>query len=581
MGDYGSMTVMPFHGTCHSLLEHQSSAYSVDASILKPNQVRTRLLRYGIDVEMAPTERAALFVFTRQQSEAIRVRFSFEGEHTIGGDLKSRSVRGISRNHHGGVSKSFGLHFVAKFDTAPEVIEITVDGGVLTFPRNLERVEMRLAASFIDDEHASESLAREVHGMGLTELIAAGAGVWNDLLGRIQFEAREEREEQMLYSCLYRCLLFPRFMDEINSRGETVHHSPYDGAVHAGSLCTDNGFWDTFRTVYPLLALVYPDKLRHILQGWLAACRESGWSPKWPSPGPRDCMIGTHFDAVVADAVARGITDWDVEEAFSYLWRDATEQSEDGCFGRRGLNDYIRLGYVPCDKFPYGVSSTLDYAYNDFCVAQVATFLGRTREANLLKPRTQSYRNIFDASTGFMRGRRADGAWDEPFEEFQWGGSYIEGGPWQHSFNVPHDPEGLAELFGSNTLLCRKLDTMLATPPRFETGRYGFEIHEMTEMALAGFGQYAHSNQPVHNFLFLYSSAGEPEKTAHWVHRVARELYSPKHFPGDEDNGEMAAWYVFACLGLFPSCPGKPGFVKFPPLALNAKINGTPIHQLI
>ncbi len=579
MGDYGSLTVMPFHGPCQPLLANQSSAYKLADSIVKPNRLRTRLLRYGIKVEMAPSERGALFIFAKQQAEAIRIRFSFDGEHVISGDSSTKILRGISRDNHGGVTKNFGLHFVAEFDEEHEAVEKTEDGGVVTFPRHIERVEMRLAASFIDEDHALESLARELRGKSLAELIAAGAEVWNDLLGRIQFDAREEHEEQMLYSCLYRCLLFPRFMDEINSQGETVHHSPYDGAVHVGSLCADNGFWDTFRTVYPLLALVYPDKLRLILEGWLAACRESGWSPKWPSPGLRDCMIGTHFDAVVADAVARGITDWNVEEAFTYLWRDATEESEDGCFGRRGLNDYTRLGYVPCDQFRYGVSSTLDYAYDDFCVAQVATYLGRTKEANLLKPRTQFYRNIFDASTGFMRGRRADGGW-ESFREFQWGGSYIEGGPWQHSFHVPHDPEGLASLFGSNALLCRKLDAMLSTAPHFETGTYSGEIHEMTEMALAGFGQYAHSNQPVHNFLFLYSLAGEPEKTAHWVHRVAKELYSPKHFPGDEDNGEMAAWYVFACLGIYPFCAGRSDFVKFPPLLLNPTIMGSPVSNL-
>jgi len=325
-------------------------------------------------------------------------------------------------------------------------------------------------------------------------------------------------------------------------------------------------------TLYPLLALVYPDKLKQMLQGWLNACRETGWTPKWASPGPRTCMIGTHFDAVVADAVARGITDWEVAETYEYLRRDAMEVPPDPKFGRAGLVDYIRLGYVPADQFARATAMTLDYAYDDFCVAQVARFLGKTKDAEHLEARALNYSNVFDPSVGFMRGRNANGTWREPFDPFEWGGAFIEGGPWQHTFNVPHDPAGLASLFGGNAGLCRKLDEMLASPPHFSVGNYHYEIHEMTEMAMADFGQYAHSNQPVHHFLFLFSAAGQPQKTAHWVHRVANALYAPDFFPGDEDNGEMAAWYLFACLGLFPSCPGKSQLTKFPPLIPGAFI---------
>ena len=406
----------------------------------------------------------------------------------------------------------------------------------------------------------------------MEDLWSEGAAIWAGLLGRIEIKPQTERQHRTFYSCLYRCLLFPRFLDEIDEAGRTVHYSPYDGQIHAGSLCADNGFWDTHRTVYPLLALAYPDKLTAILGGWLNACREGGWTPQWVSPGPRHCMIGTHFDAVVADAVARGITGWDVEAAFRYLWQDATVPGDHVTHGRPGLEDYIRLGYLPCDRYPHAVAATLDYAYNDFCVAQVARFLGKREEEAALRPRALNYRHVFDPSVGFMRERLADGGWKTPFREFAWGGGYIEGGPWQHLFNVPHDPEGLAALMGGPQALCRRLDEMLALPPSFEAGAYPVEIHEMTEMAQAGFGQYAQSNQPVHGFLFLYALMGEPQKTAAWVRRVTEELYSPDVFPGDEDNGEMSAWYVLATLGRFPQCPGKAGDVTFPPLARSVRL---------
>lgn len=385
------------------------------------------------------------------------------------------------------------------------------------------------------------------------------------MLGRFQVEADSESQERIFYSCLYRCLLFPRFLDEVDASGQICHRSPFDGKIYEGSLCTDSGFWDVYRTLYPLLALAYPEVLQRMISGWMNACREGGWAPKWPSPGPRDCMIGTHFDVFVADVIAKGFTDWDIEEAFRYLWKNATVESSDGCYGRDGLNDYDTLGYVPADRFAKSAACTLDYAFNDFCIAQVAQYLGETGKAKRLFERSQNFKNIYNSEAGMMRGRNADGSWQTPFREFEWGGPFIEGGTWQHSFNVPHDPEGLAELFGGADALCAKLNQMLETEPHFEAGTYGFEIHEASEMAMANFGQYAHSNQPVHGFLFLYALMGQPEKTDYWVHRVCRELYTLNDFPGDEDNGEMSAWYIWACLGLFPQCPGTADYVSFKP----------------
>lgn len=569
MGDYASLLITPFHGPVAREIIHQASGYRLEEC--HPNYLRVDLLRYGITCEMSPTERGALFVFTSRQSEPLQVRFRFEAAHTVSPASGRKHFSGSTRDHSKGDTTSYNLYFQGEFSETPESFTRLADGGYWSFPPHVRRLELRLAGSFISVETALETLRWELKSLGLDEIRAEGEEIWNELLGRLPIEAHDANQERTFYSCLYRCLLFPRFLDEVDEQGKVMHRSPYDNHLHAGPLCTDNGFWDTHRTVYPLFALVYPDKLRVMLEGWLNACRQTGWSPKWASPGLRDCMIGTHFDTVVADAVARGITDWDVEAAFAYLWKNATVPSDHGAYGRLELEDYVRLGYVPADQgYHAPVSCTLDYAYNDFCVSQVARFLGRTKEADLLLPRTFHYRNVFDPSVGFMRERLSDGSWKQPFREFAWGGGFVEGSTWQHTFNVPHDPEGLATLFGGPEKLCQKLDAMLAAPATFEAGTYPCEIHEMTEMALAGFGQYAHSNQPVHGFLFLYALMGQPEKTTHWVHKVARELYTPDSLPGDEDNGEMSAWYVWATLGLYPQCPGKSGYVRFQPLAITA-----------
>jgi predicted alpha-1,2-mannosidase len=209
---------------------------------------------------------------------------------------------------------------------------------------------------------------------------------------------------------------------------------------------------------------------------------------------------------------------------------------------------------------------SLDYAYDDFCISQVAEALGKHEDAAMFRERALNYEKSYDTTTGFMRGRNEDGSWLEPFNPTTWGNPYVEGGAWQSTWSVPHDPSGLISLMGGPEPFTAKLDEFLTCAPRFEVGTYGFEIHEMTEMACADFGQYAHSNQPVHHVLFLYASAGKPWRTQYWVRRVMEELYSPEDLPGDEDNGEMSAWYVLNALGIFPLCPGHPSYVFSTPL---------------
>ncbi|MBV9851819.1 MAG: glycoside hydrolase family 92 protein, partial [Armatimonadetes bacterium] len=272
-------------------------------------------------------------------------------------------------------------------------------------------------------------------------------------------------------------------------------------------------------------------------------------------------------DVVVGDACVRGITGFDREAAYAGMVKHAhTPGDPAGNYGRLGIEDYLAKGYVPADKFTHATSRTLDYAYDDFCLSQVAEALGRHKDVEAYRRRALNYRHVYDPGVGFMRGRNADGGWQEPFDEFAWGDPYIEGGAWQSTWAVQHDPAGLIALMGGPEKVVQKLDRMLAQPPTFHVGTYGQEIHEMTEMARAPFGQYAHSNQPVHHVLFLYAAAGRPDKTQHWVRRIMDTYYTPDSLPGDEDNGEMCSWYVLNALGFYPLTPGHPSFVFSSPL---------------
>jgi predicted alpha-1,2-mannosidase len=273
------------------------------------------------------------------------------------------------------------------------------------------------------------------------------------------------------------------------------------------------------------------------------------------------------IDSVFGDAAAKGIGGYDVESAFRALRKHATQPGNpDAGYGRRGVEDYQEKGYVPADHVAQSAVETLDSAYGDFCIAQVARAVGRDQDALMFEQRSRNWKNVYDPETRFMRGKTSEGKWIEPFDPFSWGGAYVEGAAWQHRFSVPHDVNGLIEAMGGRAAFVNNLEQMLKAEARFEVGTYGAEIHEMSEMAAVDFGQYAHSNQPVHHILYLFAAAGRRDLTQQWVRHVLDTLYTPQDFAGDEDTGSMAAWYVLSALGFYQVCPGKPSYVLGAPL---------------
>jgi predicted alpha-1,2-mannosidase len=373
-------------------------------------------------------------------------------------------------------------------------------------------------------------------------------------------------------------------MHEAGESNEWHYLSPHSGSVRTGKLFTNNGFWDVARTVYPLLELIDPGGYGEIVDGFLSHYREGGWLPEWCSPGYTSCMVGTYSDLVVAEAICRGIGGFDREEAYAAIRKNAFEAppAAGAPYGRTALDEYVRLGYVPADSIVKSVSWTLDNALCDYAVAQAATCMRRSDDAEILLQRATNYRQLVHKKSRFFRPRTADGAWVEPWSPIAWGGAYVEGGPWQFAFTVPHDPQGLADLHGGVDALVDRLGGMLSAAPEYDAGTYGQEIHEMTEMAFAydgegSFGQYAHSNQPVHTFLWLPAQLGRPELTNRWVTRVMRGLYSPDRFPGDEDNGEMAAWYVLGALGKAPAPAGSGRMVDYG-IAVTRHVSGSALQ---
>lgn len=585
MGDFGQFTVMPQVGELVLDGQMRSSYYDKAAAVVKPEYFKVGLARYRVTVEGTPTERCLYLKFHFGSTGRGRLIVDCFDDGHLGTGADAYEVTGVARTNLGGVAGDFGLRFVmvlnvpvkqCVYRAASEGKPGYPDGaagaaGYLEFDIPEDGlVECRVATSYLDHDQARENLRQEIGRSDFATVRGEAEAEWRRRLSRVRIETDSEEELRTFYSCLYRTLTFPLKMHETEADGTEVHYSPYTGGKEAGKLYTGHGFWDTYRTTYPLYALLYPDDYSEFLQGWLNAKKEGGWFPRWPAPGFRVCMQSTHIDAVFADAMVKGIGGIDWEEAYGHLRQNAFDDpgAEDLGFGRPGLGDYLDLGYLPADRYRHSVSATLDNAYCDYCLSVMAERLGRREEAERLRERALAYRHVFDPETSLMRGRNRDGSWLTPFDPFDWGGPYMEGCAWQSSWTVPHDPEGLIELHGGPDALVGKLEEMLAIEPRYNVGDYRFEIHEMTEMVAAGTGQYAQSNQPSHLALYLFGAAGRPDLTEFWVHRILRDHYhsGPGGFPGDEDNGEMSAWYVLSAIGLFPFCPGKAEYRLIHPL---------------
>jgi predicted alpha-1,2-mannosidase len=573
LSDYGNAAFLPVAGTPKASPGARSSSWRTETSALTPHSFRVGLLRYQIEAELIPTERCALIDAHYAGPEAPGFLIDVPGEDVpFEPAANKRELRFQSRANAGGVPQNFATYYIVEFDqpwTAMKTMSEDKSTTALLHFAGMapHRVIARIATSYISYEQAARNLAREAAHKTPEALRKEAAAHWETCAGRIEISGGSDRQRLTFYSCLYRALLFPHTWHELDADGQPHHFSAYDGKVHPGVMYADHGYWDVYRAWYPLMSIVYPEKLAEILQAWLNAYKEGGWLPQFPCPGYRACMTGSLIDAVFGDAAAKGIQGFDLATAYAGLKKHATQPGNpDKGWGRRGIEAYLKYGYVPVESVEQSAAETVDAAYGDFCIAQVAKALGHEEDALMFTERSRNWKHLFDPKTNFLRGKHADGRWLEPFDPYQWGSPYVEGSAWQHRWDVQHDIPGLIEAMGGNASAVAALDEMMAVPPIFRVGIYGAEIHEMSEMAAVDFGQYAHSNQPVHHLLYVYAAAGRPDRTQFWVRRVLNQLYSPEHFAGDEDTGSMAAWFLLSAMGFYSLSPGKAEYVLGAPL---------------
>ena len=594
IGDYGAVVFMSQIAPLKQSGENRWSGFRPQDAVLKPYYLRYRLLRTRSDLELTPTERGAILRVTHDApGENYFSVHTVQGNYSFRFDAQKNALYITTDNSNGGEAVDFCEYVVLRFpENAVDADKIMVqsangeavpgkeisgsDAAIHIRLKNLQ-TEIALASSYISFAQAEVTLQREIGAKAFDEICADGESIWERYLSKVEIEPESEAQLRTFCSCMYRAFLYPHKCYEIDADGCEKHYCPHDGKIYVGKRYTDNGFWDTYRTVYPFLSLVCKDELRDMVTSFIHEYRECGWLPRWLSIGEHGCMPSTLIDAVICDCAVKGLLDRDAMElALEGMLHHAVNESPVPDFGRNGAQSYCRLGYVPYDEQRESVNLTQDAAYGDWCIAELAKLLGKTEIEKEYRIRAKNYQNLFDPSTGFMRPKDSAGNFRPDFTPIGWGRDYTEGSAWQNSFAVPHDIEGLAALYGGKEKLIEKIDELFRTNPDYTIVGYGCEIHEITEMAAADFGQCAISNQPSFHIPYIYAALGEVEKTACWVEKLCREAFSftDDGFPGDEDNGTMAIWYIFGILGFYPFCPGKPEFVKGKKQVRKARING-------
>lgn len=585
-GDFGAFDLMPMTGGVSADYVARRSPYRKAAEIARPYYYRNTLDRYGITFEFAPTERGAVFQFSYPKDAAPYLVLS--GANARNGTVLASDDRTIAGHiDNGGVTTYFHAVFdrrVRLVGGAPGALAaLDVSGGI-------GPVVMRIATSYISTAQAADNLALELGDKTLATVAGEARDKWEKALGRIDVFGGSAAERTTFYSTLYRVVAFPKSHWEPIGRdvASSQYRSPFDGQVHLNKkLWTGHGFWDTYRGVWPLFTLLYPELAGEMLDGLVNAYRDGGWTVRWSKPGYWECMIGTHTDIIFADAFTKGIRNWDFLTGYEASLKNALVAGGYEGKGRRFLQRSTFLGYVPwtggSPDDEVG-ARTIEDAVNDFGLSRFAAALGKGGDAAYFANRARGYVNLWSPTTRHFRGKRVDGSWrtsDAAFDPFAWRYEWTEGNAWQYRVAAMHDGAGMAGLFGGRAELEAGLDEILAASPRYEVGGYGDVIHEMEEARTTGelgFGQFAIGNEPVHHMLHMYAYAGRPSKTQYWVRRALRQLFEPGFanghgYPGDEDTGQMSAWYVLNAMGFYSAAPGSGEYVLASPLFDTVQIN--------
>ncbi len=587
MNDYGQFAIMPVTGKLRFNEDERASWFSHKAETATPYYYSVYLADQNVTTEITPTERAAQFRFTFPETDSAYVVVDALDK---GSYIKiipaERKIIGYSTKFaRGPLPKNFKNYFVIYFDKdfklsktwskkdLKDGLEIDSDhsGAIVGFQtKKGEQVVAKVASSFISFEQADISLKRELANDNFEATKQKAKAVWNKNLSKINVEGGTIDQTRTFYSSLYRTLFFPNKLYEIDADNKIVHWSPYNGKTLPGYMFAGTGFWDTFRALYPFLNLVYPSINKEMQEGLINDFKEGGWLPEWSSPAYANIMVGNNSASVVSDAYIKGLRGYDINILWEAVKKGANNEGPIAAVGRDGVKFYNELGYVPFDAGIHeNAAKTLEYAYDDFAIYNLGRALGKPEsEIGIYAKRSMNYKNLFDPSSGLMRGKNKDGSFQSPFSPFKWGGAFTEGNSWHYTWSVFHDVAGLSNLMGGKDKFVMKLDSVFSMPPVFDESAYGGVIHEIREMQIANMGQYAHGNQPIQHMIYLYNYGGAPWKTQYWVRETMNRMYqpTPDGYCGDEDNGQTSAWYVFSSMGFYPVTPAVNEYVLGAPL---------------
>lgn len=612
MGDYGYVSVMPQIGDLRVLPKERALHYTHANEVSAPYYYSV-LLNAGkqhIKGEIAAASRAAIFQFTfpaSKNAHLIIQGINLNSELTdwandfteriknlkgyVKVDPSKKEITGYNPDRMsaqiGPALPNFKGYFVIKFSkpfqsygtwdgnninkSSKEQVGTRMGAYISFATTNNEKVEVRIATSFISLEQARKNLEIELQGKDFNRLVQSTKNEWQKNLSRIKVKGVTEDQKSIFYTAMFHTMQFPREMSEYGK-----YYSGFDDKVHEGNSYTDYSLWDTYRALHPLLLLTQPERVNGMITAMLQMYKEGGRLPMWSNPAETNIMIGTHADAVIADAYVKGFKGFDVNLAYKAMMKDAMVPPFNDTILRYGDRDkwydyeaqagvtyFKKLGYVPVDKTAESVSRTIEYSVDDYATAQLAKALRKEDDYNKLMALSKNYKNLYDPQTGFMLPKKLNGSFDEKNKEGHWEG-FTEGDQWTYAFGAMHDVPGMIEMMGGKEKFAAKLDE------NFE-GKH-----------------YRHDNEPGHHYVYLYDYCGQPWKTQELVRKHTSENFrnQPIGINGNEDCGQMAAWYIFGVMGFYPVTPASGiyaiGAPQFPELTLQSNINGKPhIFQIV
>lgn len=577
IGDLHDINVMPVVGEV-TYSRGDASSYETglwsysdrSKEVVTPGYYRTHLSRYNVDVELTATKRVGFHKYTFLGNESPAIVFDM-----VNGGCWDKTTEAVIRVVNDSTvsgyrySKGwaddqrvfFRAEFSRKFDNVEFIVNDSVKEGNMAkgaqlFARvnfaagNQEPVYMKVALSPTSEEGAQLNMQTELSGWDFEKTIADAKAAWNKELNKVKVYTTDEASKKIFYTSLYHTLFAPSEFCDVNG-----DYYGADKQMHKGEgfvNYTTFSLWDTYRAAQPLMTILHPEKMSDIINTMLHIHQQQGKLPVWHLMGcETNCMVGNPGVPVVADAILKDIKGFDTELAFKAL-------KESSMLPERGMEHRIEYGFIPADKMTEAIAYDMEYAIADWTVAQAAQKLGKQEDYEYFLKRSKSYKNYFDASTGFMRGKMLDGSWRTPFSPYASShreDDYCEGNAWQYTWLVPHDVEGLVECFGSKEAFVNKLDSLFLA---------NGDMGEASSPDISGLiGQYAHGNEPSHHTVYLYTLVGQPWKTANRIKEILHTMYTdqPDGLSGNEDVGQMSAWYILSSFGFYQVEPAGGKFV--------------------